>query len=181
MPLEGTLDLEMKGSTQTWDGLRLYWERAQGVAAYEVIASDHQIFNEEVADAFAGRADFTIVSAVAPAVTCVNDNVTAREARGWYSVVVRGRDGKRAAHPFQIGDAATSGKKVAPFHNPTRTGEVRAEADDLVAQAREQWARWKSEQDGGARREARRMIDDALLIFPNYPAAKALSDEMAAG
>ena len=181
VPLDGSLDLAMKGSTQTWDGLRLYWERAPGAAAYEVIASDHQIFDEEVADAFAGRADFTIVAAVAPSVTCVIDNVTAREARGWYSVVVRTRDGKRSAHPFQIGDAATSGKKVAPFLNPNRTGEVRAEVEDLVGQAREQWSRWKSEQDGGARREARRLIDDALLIFPNHPAAKALSDEMSAG
>jgi hypothetical protein len=176
--MQGSLELNMKGGTQTWDGLRLYWERASGAAAYEIVVSDHQIFDEEVGEAFAGRADFTTVVAVAPSVTCVIDNVTARENRGWYSVVARARDGKRTAHPFQVGDAATSGKKVAPFLNANRTHEVRAEADDLVSQAREQWTRWKAEQDGGARREARRMVDDALLIFPNHPSAKTLLEEM---
>ena len=63
MPLEGPIELDMKGATQTWDGLRLYWERDPRAAAYEVVASDHQIFAEEVADAFAGRADFTSVTA----------------------------------------------------------------------------------------------------------------------
>ncbi len=177
--LDGPLDLAMKGSTQTWDGLRVYWERAGGVAAYEIVVSDHQIFDDEVRQALAGNADFTVAVAVAPSITCVIDNVTAREARGWYSVLARARDGKRTVIPFQIGDAATSGKPVAPFLNANRTSEVRAEVEDLVGQAREQWGRWKSEQDGGARREARRMIGDALLIFPNYPAAKALLDEMA--
>jgi hypothetical protein len=67
---------------------------------------------------------------------------------------------------------------VAPFVNPNRTGELRAEAEELVGQAREQWGRWRAEQDGGARREALRLVQDALLIFPNYPPARALADEM---
>ena len=80
---------------------------------------------------------------------------------------------------FQIGDAATSGKTSGPFLNPNRTGEVRAEVEGLIADAREQWDRWKKEQDGGARREAKRMVGDALLIWPDYPAAKKLLAEMA--
>ena len=66
----------MQGATQTWDGLRIHWERDPRAAAYEIIASDHQIFSEELADALAGRADFTTVAAVGPTVTCVIDNVT---------------------------------------------------------------------------------------------------------
>ena len=148
-------------------------------AAYEVIASDHQIFGEELADALAGKADFTTAAAVAPSVMCVLDNVTPRESRGWYAVLVRYRDGKRAPHPFKVGDAATSGKTSGPFINPNRTGELRGEVEGLIADAKEQWERWKKEQDGGARREAKRMAGDALLIWPDYPAAKKLLAEMA--
>lgn len=169
----------MSGGTQTWDGLRIHWEREPRAAAYEIIASDHQIFGDEVADALAGKADFTSATAVAPAVTCVIDNVTARESRGWFAVLVRFQDGKREAHPFQVGDAAISGRPAGPFINPNRTGEVRAEAEDLIAQAQEQWERWKNEQDGGARREAKRMVQDALLIFPGHPTAKKLAEEFA--
>ena len=67
---------------------------------------------------------------------------------------------------------------MAGFVNPNRTGEVRAEVEDLLGQARENWDRWKSDQDRGAQREAKRLVGDAMLIFPNYPAAKALLDEM---
>jgi hypothetical protein len=169
----------MQGATQTWDGLRIYWDREPRAAAYEIIASDHQIFGDEGADALAGKADFTTAVAVAPAVMCVLDNVTARESRGWYAVLARYRDGKRVAHPFKVGDAATSGKTAGgPFLNPNRTGEVRAEVEGLLADAKEQWERWKKEQDGGARREAKRMVGDALLIWPDYPAAKKLLAEM---
>jgi len=178
IPLEEDLDVRMSGAGQTWDGLRIHWERDPRAAAYEVIASDHQIFGEELKDALAGRADFTTAVAVAPSVTAVIDNVTAREARGWYAVLARYRDGKRKPHPFQVGDAAASGKAVAPFLNANRTSEVRAEADGMVEEAREQWRRWKSEQDGGARREAKRLVQDALLVFPGLPSAKALADEM---
>ncbi len=179
VPLEEPIDLHMQGATQTWDGLRIHWERDPRAAAYEIIASDHQIFGDELADALAGKADFTTAVAVAPAVLCVIDNVTARESRGWYAVLARYRDGRRVAHPFKVGDAAASGKASAPFLNPNRTGELRAEVEGLLADAREQWDRWKAEQDGGARREARRMVADALLIWPDYPAAKQLQAEMA--
>src|SRR5437773_840768 len=105
IPLTDPLDVRMQGATQTWDGLRIYWEREPRAAAYEVIASDHQIFGEELADALAGKSDFTTAAAVAPSVMCVLDNVTPRESRGWYAVLVRYRDGKRAPHPFKVGDA----------------------------------------------------------------------------
>jgi hypothetical protein len=178
VPLAEPVDVRMQGATQTWDGLRIYWERDARAAAFEVIASDHQLFGDEVADALAGKADFTTVTAVAPAVSCVIDNVTPRESRGWYAVLVRYRDGRRAPHPFKVGDAASSGKTSGPFLNPNRTGELRAEVEGLLADAREQWDRWKNEQDGGARREATRMVGDALLIWPDYPAAKKLQGEM---
>ena len=178
IPLTEPLDIRMQGATQTWDGLRIYWEREPRAAAYEIIASDHQIFGDELADALAGKADFTTATAVAPSVTCVIDNVTPRESRGWYAVLVRYRDGKRAPHSFKVGDAATSGKTSGPFINPNRTGELRAEVEGLLAEAKEQWDRWKAEQDGGARREAKRMVGDALLIWPDYPAAKKLLAEM---
>jgi hypothetical protein len=168
----------MQGATQTWDGLRIYWERDPRAAAYEIIASDHQIFGDELADALKGSADFTTATAVAPHVRCVIDNTTPRESRGWYAVLVRYRDGRRAPHPFKLGDAAQSGKTSAPFINPNRTGELRAQVEGLLAEAREQWERWKREQDGGARREARRIVSDALLIWPEYPAAKKLLAEM---
>ncbi len=177
MPLEETIDLRMQGATQTWDGLRIYWDREPRAAAYEIIASDHQIFGDELADALAGKADFTTAAAVAPSVMCVIDNVTPRESRGWYVVLARYRDGRRVAHPFKLGDAAASGGKTGPFLNPNRTGEVRAEVEGLLADAKEQWDLWKSEQDGGARREAKRMVGDALLIWPDYPAAKKLAAE----
>ena len=177
VPLQGALELKMSGATQTWDGLRIHWQRSPSAAAYEIIASDHQIFGDEVADALAGTADFTSATAVPPSVTCVIDNVTAREARGWFAVLVRERDGKRVPHPFEVGDAASSGRTAAPFLNPNRTGEIRAEAEELVAQAQEQWARWQGEQDGGARREAKRLLQDALLIFPGHTQAARLAGE----
>jgi hypothetical protein len=178
VPLAEPVDIRMQGATQTWDGLRIYWEREPRAAAYEIIASDHQIFGDELADALAGKADFTTAMAVAPGITAVIDNTTPREARGWYAVLVRFRDGKRAPHTFKLGDAAASGKSSAPFLNPNRTGELRAEVEGLLADAKEQWDRWKAEQDGGARREAKRMLGDALLIWPDYPAAKKLLAEM---
>ena len=168
----------MTGADQTWDGLRIYWERDPRAAAYEIVVSDHPIAADEVRDVLAGRGDFTYAAAVAPSVTAVIDNVTAREARGWYAVLARSADGKRKPHPFQAGDAAASGKTSAPFLNPNRTGEVRAEAEGMVEEARAQWARWKAEQDGGARREAKRMVQDALLVFPGLPSATALAGEM---
>jgi hypothetical protein len=169
--------VRMIGATQTWDGLRIAWEREPRAAAYEVIVSDHQIFEEELKEALAGRADFTTAVAIAPGVTAVIDNVTPRDARGWYAVLVRARDGKRAAHPFQVGDAAATGKAVAPFLNPNRTAEVRAEAEGMVEEARQEWQRWKSEQDRGARAEAKRLVQDALLVFPGLPSARALAAE----
>jgi hypothetical protein len=168
----------MTGANQTWDGLRIWWDRDPRAAAYEIVASDHPIAGDEIADVLAGRADFTYAAAVAPSVTAVIDNVTAREARGWYAVLARSADGRRKPHPFQVGDAAASGKPSAPFLNPNRTGELRAEAEGMVEEAREQWSRWKSEQDDGARREAKRLVQDALLIFPGLPSATALSGEM---
>jgi hypothetical protein len=178
VPLEHELEIRMTGATQTWDGIRIWWEREPRAAAYEIIVSDHQIFGDELKDALAGRADFTTAVAVSPNVGAVIDNVTPRDARGWYAVLARARDGKRAAHPFQAGDAAASGKAVAPFLNPNRTAEVRAEAEGMVEEAREQWQRWKSEQDGGARAEAKRLVQDALLVYPGLPSAKALAAEM---
>ena len=174
VPLQEPVDVHMQGGTQSWDGLRIYWEREPRAAAYEVIASDHQIFGDELADALAGKADFTTAVAVGPAVTCVIDNTTPREARGWYAVLARFRDGKRTPHPFKLGDAAASGRAAAPFLNPNRTGELRAEVEGLLGEAREQWDRWTREQDGGARREAKRMVGDALLMWPDHPAAKKL-------
>jgi hypothetical protein len=178
VPLLEPVDIRMQGATQTWDGLRVYWDREPRAAAYEIIASDHQIFGDELADALAGKADFTTATAVAPSVSCVIDNTTPRDSRGWYAVLVRYRDGRRAPHPFKVGDAAASGKTSAPFLNPNRTGELRAEVEGLLGEAREQWERWKSEQDGGARREAKRIVGDALLMWPDYPAAKKLLAEM---
>src|SRR5437899_1710721 len=117
-------------------------------------------------------------AAVGPTVTCVIDNVTPREARGWYAVLVRSRDGHRTLHPFKLGDAAASGRLSAPFLNPNRTGELRAEVEALLADAREQWERWRSNQDAGARHEAKRMVADALLIWPGHPAAQRLLAEI---
>jgi hypothetical protein len=178
VPLAAPIDLRMQGATQTWDGLRIYWDRDPQAVAYEIIASDHQVFGDELAEALAGTVDFTTAAAVGPSVTCVLDNVTPREARGWYAVIARYRDGARAAHGFQVGDAAASGRSSGPFLNPNRTGELRAEVEGLLADAREQWERWTSEQDGGARREAKRMVADALLIWPAYPDAARLQAEM---
>ncbi len=178
IPLRDRLELRMQGATQTWDGLRIHWQRDARAAAYEVIASDHQIFGDELADALAGRADFTTAVAVSPSVTAVIDNTTPREARGWYAVLVRGRDGRRTQHPFSVADAAQSGIASAPFLNPNRTGELRAEVEGMLADAREQWERWTSSQDGGARREARRLVADALLMWPGYPGARRLLAEM---
>jgi hypothetical protein len=178
VPLTAPLDLRMQGATQTWDGLRIYWDRDPQAVAYEIVASDHQVFGDELAEVLAGAVDFTTAAAVGPQVTCVLDNVTPREARGWYAVIARYRDGSRAAHGFQVGDAAGSGRTSGPFLNPNRTGELRAEVEGLLADAREQWERWTSEQDGGARREAKRMVADALLIWPEHPAAARLQAEM---
>src|SRR5216683_2236980 len=89
IPLEHDLEVRMSGADQTWDGLRICWDRDPRAAAYEVIVSDHQIFAEELKDALAGRADFTTAVAVAPSVSAVIDNVTPRDARGWYAVLVR--------------------------------------------------------------------------------------------
>ena len=47
----------------------------------------------------------------------------------------------------------------------------------MVEEAREQWQRWKSEQDGGARAEARRLVREALLVFPGLPEGEALAAE----
>jgi hypothetical protein len=178
IPLAEDLEIRMTGANQTWDGLRICWERDPRASAFEVIASDHQIFGDELKDALAGQADFTTAVAVPASVTALIDNVTPRDARGWYAVLVRSRDGKRAAHPFQVGDAATTGKPVAPFLNPNRTSEVRAEAEGMIEEAREQWRRWKSEQDGGARAEAKRLVHDALLVFPGLASARALAAGM---
>src|SRR5438477_7411284 len=78
IPLEEDLEVRMIGANQTWDGQRICWEREPRAAAYEVVASDHQIFGDELKDALAGRADFTTALAVPPSVTAVIDNVTAR-------------------------------------------------------------------------------------------------------
>jgi hypothetical protein len=176
--LEQTLELRMVPATQTWDGLRIFWDRDPRAEAYEVIASDRPLCGDELVEAIAGRADFTTVAAVAPTFTCVIDNTTPREARGWYAVLVRYRDGERAPHPFKIGDAAASWRPAAPFLNPNRTGELRAEVEALLADARQQWERWTSEQDAGALREAKRIVGDALLIWPDYPPAKVMLEEM---
>ncbi len=177
-PLQEPLSFRMQGGTQSWDGLRLYWERAEGAAAYEIVISDHQLFGDELADAIAGRADFTSCTAVGPNTLAVIDNVTTRDSRGWYVILARDKRGNRTVHPFQLGDAQQSGKAVAPFANPNRTGELRGEVEGMLEDAREQWSRWKSEQDGGARREAKRLVQDALLIYPNHPGAAALSREL---
>ena len=177
IPLEHELDLRMSGATQTWDGLRICWEHEPRAAAYEVVVSDHPIYGDELKEVLAGTADFTTAVALPPSVGAVIDNVTAREARGWYAVLVRFRDGKRGAHPFRVGDAAATGKAVAPFLQPNRTAEVRAEAEGMVEEAREHWRRWTSEQDGGARAEARRLVRDALLVFPGLPRGEALAAE----
>ncbi|MGZ6125386.1 MAG: hypothetical protein ACXWLR_10535 [Myxococcales bacterium] len=176
--LEQELQVRMQPATQTWDGLRIFWERDPRAAAYEVIASDRELSPEELREAIAGRGDFTTVAAVAPAITCVIDNTTPREARGWYAVLVRYRDGRRAPHSFKLGDAAASWRPAAPFLNPNRTGELRAEVEAMLSEAREQWKRWTSGRDAGARREAKRIVGDALLIWPDYPPAKSLLEEM---
>ncbi|HZR10663.1 MAG TPA: hypothetical protein VFA79_18900 [Myxococcales bacterium] len=176
--LEQPLDVRMEPATQTWDGLRIFWERDPRAAAYEVIASDRPLSGDELADAIAGRADFTTVAAVAPGTTCVIDNTTPREARGWYAVLVRYQDGRRAPHAFKLGDAAASWRPAAPFLNPNRTGELLAEVDALLSAAREQWERWTSGHDADARREAKRLVGDALLIWPDYPEATALLEQM---
>jgi len=179
VPLEEeNLDLRLTGADQTWDGLRICWERDARAAAFEVIVSDHRISGDELKEALAGRADFTTAAAFPASATAVIDNVTAREARGWYAVLLRTRDGKRLPHAFQVGDAAATGKAAAPFLNPNRTGEVRAEAEGMVEEAREHWQRWKAERDGGARAEAKRLVRDALLVFPGLPSAAALAAEM---
>ena len=176
--LEQALEVRMQPATQTWDGLRIFWERDPRAAAYEVIASDRPLRGDELADAIAGRADFTTVAAVAPAITCVIDNTTPREARGWYAVLVRYQNGGRAPHAFKVGDAAASWRPAAPFLNPNRTGELLAEVDALLSAAREQWERWQSGQETGARREAKRIVGDALLIWPDHPEAMALLEQM---
>ncbi len=178
IPLEEPFAFRMSGGTQTWDGLRITWERVTGAAAYEILVSDHQIFGDELADALAGKADFTSATAVGPSTTALIDNITPREARGWYLVLARAKDGTRTPHPFQVGDAEASGRAVAAFVNPNRTGELRAEVEGMLADAREQLERWTSEKDTGAQREAKRLVRDALLIFPNHPGAKALAEEL---
>jgi hypothetical protein len=178
VPLEEELDVRMTGADQTWDGLRICWDRDVRAEAFEVIVSDHRISPDELKDALAGRADFTTAAALPASATAVIDNVTPREARGWYAVLLRTRDGKRLPYPFRLGDAAATGRAEAPFLNPNRTAEVRAEAEAMVEDARVHWERWKGERDGGARAEARRLVRDALLVFPGLGSAAALAAEM---
>jgi hypothetical protein len=168
----------MTGADQTWDGLRICWERDPRAAAFEVIVSDHRISGDELAEALGGRADFTTAAALPALATGVIDNVTPRDTRGWYAVLLRTREGRRLPHPFHVGDAAATGRAAAPFLNPNRTAEVRAEAEGMIEDARAQWDRWKAEQDGGARAEAKRLVCDALLVFPGLASAAALAAEM---
>jgi hypothetical protein len=179
IPLEDTLEYRMKGGTQTWDGLRLYWERDFDASAYEIVIADHQLFDRELNEALAGRDDFTSCTATGPSTMCVIDNITQRDSRGWYLILARDRKGNRKVHPFQVGDSQESGKPVAVFANPNRTGELRGEVEGMLEEAREQVERWKAEGDGGAKREAKRIAADALLIYPNHPGAKALQTELA--
>lgn len=178
IPLEDTLEYRMKGGTQTWDGLRLYWERDFDASAYEIVIADHQLYDRELNEALAGRDDFTSCTATGPSTMCVIDNITQRDSRGWYLILARDRKGTRKVHPFQVGDSQESGKAVALFANPNRTGELRGEVEGMLEEAREQVERWKSEGDGGAMREAKRIAADALLIYPNHPGAKALQAEL---
>jgi hypothetical protein len=174
------MDLKFTGHTQTWDGTRIVWEREkENVAAYEVLVSDHPMIPEEVQELMSGESVINSgVVAVNRLTTCIIDNLTPREGRGYYAVLARARDGTRRQIACTVGDAEATSRREAPFLLPHRTGEVRALAEEQFGGAEEAAARWKSDGDDGARRDAERLARDALLIFPGHEGAKKLLQEL---
>ena len=70
--------------------------------------------------------------------------------------------------------------RKAPFFDASQLDEVRSLANGQVREARMQLMIFKEEQDVGAWREALRMVGDALAIFPDFPEAIALEQEVKA-
>jgi hypothetical protein len=174
------MDLKFTGHTQTWDGTRIAWEREkENVAAYEILVSDHPLLAEEVQELMSGE---SIVNSAAVAVnrltTCIIDNLTPREGRGYYAVLARARDGTRRPIACTVGDAEATSRHDAPFLLPHRTGEVRAMAEEMVGGAEEALERFKSGADEGARRDAERLARDALLVFPGHEGAQKVLREV---
>lgn len=178
----GRFGLRMSGGTQSWDGLRILWEgEGKEAAAYEVFIADHPLSPDEVSELVtAGRLDGAAVKAFSPSVKAVIDNVTPRDARGYYAVVARNVSGGREL----VGCAAQGFDECqvrkAPFFDPSALEEVRSLANGQVREARVQLMIFREEQDVGAWREALRMTGDALVIYPDFPEAIALEQEIRA-
>lgn len=176
----GQFGLRMHGASQTWDGVRVQWEdEGKDVDAFEVVVSDHPLAPDEVGELLSGQPPAGTHVKVFPAsVRCVMDNVTPREARGYYAVIARSRAGDRAP----VGCVAQGWDECriarAPFYEPDDIEEVRSLANGQVREARIQFMLWNEEQDVGAWREALRLVGDALVILPDFQAALELKTEV---
>lgn len=165
--------LRMSAATQTWDGLRVQWEdEGREVEAFEVVVAGHPLDPNEVAALLRGEAvSGAWVRVFPPAVRKVIDNVTAREARGYYAVIAREAGGGRTP----IGCVAQGWDECrvmdAPFFNPDDTEEARDLANGQVREARIQLMLWREDEDVGAWREALRLVNEALAIHPQFQAA----------
>lgn len=175
----GRFGLRMIGATQTWDGLRVQWEsEGREADAYEVVIADHPLAPEEVGDLLSGEAvPGAAVQAVGRSVRAVIDNHTPREARGYYAVIARTESGDRAP----VGCVAQGWDECrvaqAPFFNPQALDEIRDLANGQVREARVQLMLWEEEQDAGAWREALRLAEEALIVYPHFvPALECRRD-----
>lgn len=172
--------LRMHGATQTWDGLRVQWETdGKEADAFEVVVSDHPLVPDEVGELLSGQSTSGAYVKVFPgSVRCVVDNVTPREARGYYAVIARTSGGDRVP----VGCVAQGWDECriarAPFYAPDDIEEVRSLANGQVREARVQFMLWNEEEDVGAWREALRLVGDALVILPGFQPALDLKKEI---
>lgn len=174
--------LRMVGASQTWDGLRVQWEsEGHDADAFEVVIADHALAPDEVGELLTGDAvPGAAVRAVSATTRVVIDNLTPREARGYYAVIARTDAGDRVP----VGCVAQGWDECrlaqAPFYAPDAVDEVRDLANGQVREARVQLMLWHEEQDAGAWREALRLVDDALVIYPGFRPALDFKREVEA-
>ena len=174
--------VRMIGATQSWDGLRIEWE-AEGkpAAAYELFIADHPLAPEEVGEAIGGEAGSgVLVRAFPRSVKGVIDNVTPREQRAYYGVVARAERGRREVVGCVAQGVDQGGSRELPFFDAKRLDDVRSHANGQLREARVQLMIFQEEGDVGAWREALRLVQDALAIHPQLPAAAALEAEIRA-